>query len=158
MKEGVEDNSSRTSGLDMAEEEPMYVLTNVGKYNGAAAILDEKLMEQISEKFQEGFYIIPSSIHETLIVPKSQPLTITYLENMVSEINATEVSPEEMLSNHIYEYDAENHEIMRAGEKKEREKPRASIKSKLKAKKKEVHTELSGSKNLATGRKTEPVI
>ena len=63
-----------------------------------------------------------------------------------------------MLSDHIYEYDAENHEIMRAGEKKEREKPRASIKSKLKAKKKEVHTELSGSKNLATGRKTEPVI
>ena len=158
MKEGVEDNASRTSGLDVAEEEAMYVLTNVGKYNGAAAILDEKLMEQISEKFQEGFYIIPSSIHETLIVPKSQPLTITYLENMVSEINATEVSPEEMLSNHIYEYDAEKHEIIRAGKKRERETTRESIKSKLNAKKKEAHTELSSSKDLTAGRKTEPVM
>jgi len=158
MKEGVEDNASRTSGLDVAEEEPMYVLTNVGKYNGAAALLDEKLMEQISEKFREGFYIIPSSIHETLIVPKSQPLTITYLENMVSEINATEVSPEEMLSNHIYEYDEENHEIIRAGKKRERETTRESIKTKLNAKKKEAHTELSGSKDLTAGRKTEPVM
>lgn len=45
-------------------DDKMFVLTNEQKLNGAAALLDEKMMEQITEKVGNDFYILPSSVHE----------------------------------------------------------------------------------------------
>ncbi len=98
----------------LPSEEKMYVLSNESKLNGAAALLDEKIMDEIAEKFGEDFFILPSSIHEVLIVPESAGMDIKDLESMVQEVNATQVAPQDRLSDHVYKYDEVNREIVRA--------------------------------------------
>ena len=132
----------------------MYVLTNDSKVFGAAAMLDSKTMDTIREQVGD-FYILPSSVHEVLIVPKKEDLKLEELETMVQEVNATQVAPNEVLSDHVYEYDAETKEIFRADKAEEHQKAkeankekRPSLKEKLEEKKKE-------SKELAKNNKTQ---
>ena len=131
------------------EDGKMYVLTNEQKTNGAAVILNDKVMDQISEKVGGEFYILPSSVHELLIVPRDAGMEVPELEKMVCEVNATQVSVEERLSDHVYAYDAQTHEIYRADMEQEHmmrkeikaektPKARESVKDKLASKQKEV--------------------
>lgn len=103
----------------MPADNSMYVLTNSQKHNGAAAILDTQRMDEISERLEDGFYILPSSIHELIIIPRSLDISLQDLESMVCEVNVTEVGPEERLSDHVYAYDSETHELYRADQEKE---------------------------------------
>ena len=89
------------------DEEQMYVLSNTMNINGASALLDKKMMEEIIEIVGE-FYILPSSIHEVLIVPVKSGMDIETLENMVCKVNATQVQLEERLSDHVYAYNLED--------------------------------------------------
>ena len=88
------------------DEEQLYVLSNSLKVNGASAILDRKIMEEISEKVGD-FYILPSSIHELLVVPVKTGMDVESLESMVCEVNSTQVQLEERLSDHVYTYSLE---------------------------------------------------
>lgn len=88
------------------EEEQMYVLSNSIKVNGASALLDTKMMEEIIEKVG-NFYILPSSIHETLVVPVKSGMDVESLEAMVREVNSTQLQPDEILSNRVYSYSLE---------------------------------------------------
>ena len=97
----------------------MYVLTNEQKFNGAAIILSEKTMDQVADKVGDRFFILPSSIHELLVVPRNAGIDRKDLENMVRNVNATQVAPEERLSDHVYIYDAKEHELFRADHEKE---------------------------------------
>lgn len=88
------------------DEEQMYVLSNSIKVNGASALLDAKMMEEIIEKVGD-FYILPSSIHETLVVPIKFGMDVESLEAMVREVNSTQLQPDEILSNRVYLYSLE---------------------------------------------------
>lgn len=142
---------SKEAALDYIEQmipdgnEQMYVLSNDSRLHGAAAVLNEKAMEDIAEKVGGDFFILPSSIHELLVVPKQDGMELSDLEAMVQEVNATQVAPEEKLSDHVYEYDAKEKELYRAdkadeheqkveqkhAKEKGAEKERVSIKDKL---------------------------
>lgn len=87
-------------------QESMFVLTNHDKYYGAASLLYPGVLDRVSELFPEGFYILPSSVHETLIVSKEE-MNPKDLGNMVREINRDMVDPEEILSDRVYEYNKE---------------------------------------------------
>lgn len=87
------------------EEVPMYILTNKEKYFGAACILYPSLLPSIAEKFNSSLYILPSSIHECIIMPVSGCYTKESLSEMVREINEREVEDIEILSDHAYFYD-----------------------------------------------------
>ena len=56
-------------------------------------------------KIKRDFFILPSSVHEVLLVPASEGLKKEDLTEMVREINKTEVSPNEVLSDIVYVYD-----------------------------------------------------
>lgn len=88
------------------DEEQMYVLSNSIKVNGASALLDAKMMEEIIEKVGD-FLIIPSSVHETLVVPLRSSMDVESLEAMVREVNSTQLQPDEILSNRVYSYSLE---------------------------------------------------
>lgn len=90
----------------------MYVVTNCRKINGAACILYEGLLEEFAKEKKCDFYIIPSSVHEVILVPKNDKVTKEELESMVCEINENEVSEYEVLSNKIYEYIREDRKII----------------------------------------------
>ena len=86
---------------------PMFVATNNKKINGAGVILYEGLLKAFAEKIGSDFYILPSSIHEVIFVPANGDMDVRYLIQMVKEVNATEVSPSEVLSDNVYKYHAD---------------------------------------------------
>lgn len=86
----------------------MYVLTNSAKFHGSACICYDGLLADIAKHLECGFYIIPSSVHEVIIVPKSCGATKWELMDMVKAVNDEEVSREEILSYIVYEYDEIN--------------------------------------------------
>lgn len=83
----------------------MYILTNCERYMGAAVILYPDMMEKARQAIEENFYILPSSIHEMILVPYREGIGREELKNMVMEINRTEVEPEDVLSDTVYYYD-----------------------------------------------------
>ena len=97
------------SGLDEAELDtpPLYVITNQNNNFGAASILLPRVMETASDMIKENFWVIPSSIHEMLLIPESYGQDKSELENMVYGINRTQVAAEEVLSDHVYYYNIE---------------------------------------------------
>lgn len=91
----------------------MYVLTNAEKLNGAAMLLDIDTMDRIAEKIGMSYYILPSSVHETIIIPASitESSSLENLAEMVVEINGTQVAPDEVLSDHVYRYNYTDHTL-----------------------------------------------
>lgn len=83
---------------------PMYVLTTKARMYGAAAILYSGQLEAIAREVEDDFYLLPSSIHEIIILPKKYGTDEEYLSQMVDEINHEQVDIEEILSNHAYLY------------------------------------------------------
>lgn len=100
-------------GIEGEEDHPvpMYVLSNCERNLGAACILYDSVLSQIGEQLGENFYILPSSIHECIVVPCSVAVEKDELGWMVREINATQIPPEEYLSDEVYVYDRENHRL-----------------------------------------------
>lgn len=68
---------------------PMYILGNPELCHGAAGILREDLMKEFAEKIKRNFYILPSSIHELILVPDNKEICAEELRKMVTEINET---------------------------------------------------------------------
>jgi len=99
-----------------SQPELMYVLTNEMKLNGAAVLLYPNLLEQVQQVIGSDYYVLPSSIHEVLVIPKDDVHTKQELGKMVREINAQQVSPEERLSNCIYEYKADEKSLKQVKE------------------------------------------
>lgn len=89
----------------------MYVLTNEQRSYGAATILYPGLLEMIGNEWKENFYILPSSIHEVLLVPESKSPGIQEMREAVYSINRTEVSEEEFLSDTVYYYNCGKKEL-----------------------------------------------
>ena len=83
---------------------PMYICTNADKLNGAGVILYQGLLQEFADRVGSDFYILPSSIHETLLIPVNSDMDIEYLRDMVRTVNRTEVAPDEILSDSVYYY------------------------------------------------------
>ena len=92
----------------------MYVITNESGVNGATSILNDRVMDEAREAIGENMIIIPSSIHEVIAIPMNEDADITTLTAMVKEVNADMVSPQEFLSDHVYTYSFDSHELIRA--------------------------------------------
>ena len=88
----------------LPEEELMYVATNTRGVFGASCILYPNLLQEIAETLNEDYYLLPSSIHEMIIVPKSKSPSTEDLLEMVKDINETQVDPEEVLCDSVYFY------------------------------------------------------
>lgn len=99
--------------MDVYEDSafPMYVATNVSELNGACILLYDGVLKKFAEKIDGDFYILPSSVHEVIFVPANGDMDARYLIQMVKEINATEVSPDEVLSDNVYMYHADEDRV-----------------------------------------------
>lgn len=82
----------------------LYIVTNRTGNFGAAVMLYPELWKKIRNVLGENFYILPSSVHEVLLVRESYGMKRTQLEIMVKEINETEVDEEEVLADTVYYY------------------------------------------------------
>lgn len=93
------------------EQDTMYVLTNKIRNLGAACMAYDHILEMIGTRLEENYYILPSSVHEVIIVPESKSPTRAELDAMICEINATQVKEEEVLSNRAYYYSRKSGQI-----------------------------------------------
>ncbi len=94
--------------FSIPEEQTMFVVSNKRGINGASMILDDDFMNQVYESVGKDFYVIFSSIHEIILVPVENMDDVAYMQNMVYEINRTQVSFEDRLSDHVYKYTKED--------------------------------------------------
>lgn len=84
----------------------MSVLTNHPRRQGAIGIIHKDILKKFLEENQaEKVLILPSSIHETILIPCDTLPNMEYVKGMVKEVNATQVQPEEILSDNVYVYD-----------------------------------------------------
>lgn len=110
MRELLEDTIENAE--DLSEEElPMYVLSNRERYFGAVNLIYDSILSEIGRKIGDDFYILPSSVHECIIVPAGAKAAKEELANMVWDINRTQVLPEEVLSDNVYFYERTNHRL-----------------------------------------------
>ena len=102
--DGDEEAAKEMFEAMMPKDNVMYVLSNKNKLNGANMILNSEMMLQVIERVGEEFFILPSSIHECLIVPAFSQMGVEELRHMVCEVNDTQVDLEERLSDNVYKY------------------------------------------------------
>ena len=98
---GMKEQLERICGFSIGEEpEKMYVLTNKTGVNGATCILYPDIHKVIREKINGAYYIIPSSIHELIIVPADMvEKGKEELDNIIGDINTEVVDEKDFLSN-----------------------------------------------------------
>lgn len=94
-----------------AEQVPMYVLTNVRMFFGAACLFYPRVLASIANAVQDDLYILPSSVHECIILPASDTYTRDELEKIVCEVNVTQVPEQEILSDCVYFYQKDARKI-----------------------------------------------
>lgn len=83
----------------------MYVLGSKSRVNGAVQMCNRKALRSIAEYVQDDFWILPSSIHEVILVPcRCFKGDIQGLSQIVREVNDTQVAVNEILSYHVYRY------------------------------------------------------
>jgi hypothetical protein len=87
---------------------PMFVLTNRYHTFGASVILYDRLLKQLADSFGKDMVILPSSVHEVLLVPVDTGADLAYFDNMVREVNETQLADDEVLSNHAYYFSRVN--------------------------------------------------
>lgn len=83
---------------------PMYVLTNEIQLNGAAALFYTDYLKNFALSVGCDVFVLPSSIHEVLLIPVMEGMSAWYLRQVVEEVNHQLVSEEERLSHHVYRY------------------------------------------------------
>lgn len=82
----------------------MYVLTNQKGINGASCLLYPGIIREFSLKVNSDLVILPSSIHEVILLPVKGNIKKKCLMDIVNDVNQSQVLPEEYLSNEIYFY------------------------------------------------------
>lgn len=99
----IDDDLSLEEMIDELPDEEMYIVSNTYRKNGFSSILYPNVLEALGNKFG-NFYILPASMHEALLIPAHVGMDVEHLKGMVRSVNATEVAPEDFLSNSVYLY------------------------------------------------------
>lgn len=100
----ISDMLPKDENIRHSDETQMYVLLNPGKNFAAALMSMEHVMEKIADELNSDLIVLPSSVHEVIILPAHGMTDLTKLNEMVKSVNETTVSMEEVLSDHAYLY------------------------------------------------------
>lgn len=105
----------KPDAFDMTDElnnmPAMYVISNCRMVNGASTILYPGILTELSDRLKGNLYIIPSSVHEVIVIPDDGRETSESLRSMIYSINRTQLDPQEVLSDSLYYYDRETEKI-----------------------------------------------
>lgn len=82
----------------------MYVLSNESKVNAASGMIFTDKLQEFADSHNSNIFILPSSIHELLLIPDTGDMEVESLEAMVREVNSTQVAADEVLSDNVYYY------------------------------------------------------
>lgn len=94
-----------------ADKRKMYILSNSKGINGASCMVYENVLRKFSEKVHANLFILPSSIHEVILIPDDKCIAKASLAQMVRDVNCTQVAGDEVLSDKVYYYSWEDNAI-----------------------------------------------
>lgn len=89
----------------------MYVLSNKDKFLGARLLLRKNLLHDIAEKLKSDLIILPSSLHEVIILKDKYKNDVDNLRDMVQDVNGSVVDKQDFLSDNVYLYVREENKI-----------------------------------------------
>lgn len=98
--------------IPLNEEYPLYHLGNEAKIHGAIHVLNKRAMDCARKVLGDEYYVIPSSIHEVMLVPYDIEYDYEELQEIIHEVNETSVDVPDVLSNNAYIVDAVNHKMV----------------------------------------------
>jgi len=104
-----------TEGLLREKSSFLYVLTNSTGMHGAVSMFFSEELRWFAKQLKSNFFILPSSVHEVILVPEFDNVSIAYFSDMVREINETQVDATEVLSDSVYYYDRNTEALRRVG-------------------------------------------
>ncbi len=82
----------------------MYILTNCNQKYGATEILNKSVLRSIADQIGDKFVVLPGSLHEVIVLKADEKADYERFADMVKMVNATQLSEEERLSDHVYVY------------------------------------------------------
>lgn len=110
----------RTEPLEPMDVGGMYVLTNESGNLGASALFYPDVKEKAAEMLGCGYYVLPSSVHECILVPESAGINEKELCDMVKQANRTVVEPKDVLSDNVYHYDRDSRNLSKVEPEREK--------------------------------------
>lgn len=112
MQEVLDSMMEMEEDIELPEEYQLYVMSNHSKTFGASALCNREALKELAEKVGSDLIILPSSVHEIIVKPTSGDVEeLLYCKGMVHEVNRTQVTAEEFLSDSIYFYDRETNSL-----------------------------------------------
>lgn len=93
---------------------PFFLLTNKQKLKEATMVMNDKVKDRITDKLGD-IYVLPSSVDEVIVVPKSMAGDPVMLDNMVKQVIEDSVRPEDRISDNIYEYNSQTQSLCVVG-------------------------------------------
>ena len=97
--------------ISVQKTNPLYVLNNNSGVYGASAILYKNVLKNFADSLKEDLVILPSSIHEVLLVPYEERMDTKSLKEMVSTINRQEILESDVLSDNVYVYKRKSNNV-----------------------------------------------
>lgn len=94
------------------KQESMYILSNEFRNLGAACMVYPGMLKIIGEILEGDYYLLPSSVHEVILVPKREGQNFQEMTDMVKEVNSKLVDAEEILSDHAYFYSCKKGKLL----------------------------------------------
>lgn len=115
------ENEVKWEKPETCEMEPyeQYVLTNADRMYGAVTLLFPEVLQQLFDNMQSNLFILPSSIHELILMRDTGELNAVELQTMVIEVNQEAVPIEERLSDEVYYYEGKEHTLSMATTREE---------------------------------------
>lgn len=83
----------------------LSVLTNQRKTDGAVCMIYPDVLHQHALQKGKNFYIIPSSVHEVLLLDDNGEESVEEIKSMIRDVNKNHLEESEILSYRLYYYD-----------------------------------------------------
>ncbi|MCR4591111.1 MAG: DUF5688 family protein [Lachnospiraceae bacterium] len=118
LSEMLGDLVSDSCGMDSGDKIPaggirMFVLTNIDGYYGDSIILYPGLLKEVRKTVDKDFFLLPSSVHEFIMVPDTGDIKEDELAELVRSVNQSSVGAEDFLSDNVYLFKDDTVEICR---------------------------------------------
>lgn len=97
--------------MESEKSSPLFVLSNTCGVYGAAAMLYQDMLKNFSEMMESDIVILPSSVHEVLLLPYIMVHDMDEVKGTVEHVNRVEVPVMDVLSDHVYLYDRERNTV-----------------------------------------------
>ena len=104
LETGQRNTENLLTDENIGKRDRMYVLSNKMRSGGAACLAYHGILETIAGILRRNYYILPSSVHEVIVLPDRGEFEVEELNKMIKDINESELDPEDILSDHCYKY------------------------------------------------------